>query len=150
PAHGTLTFNANGSFTYVPAAGYSGPDTFTYRATDGTRTSNDATVTIQVVTKSLPKPIANGDAYTVSEAGSRLSRPPGALGNAGERSGRPLSALVINEPVHGTLVFSSDGSFAYSPDRGFSGTDSFTYRNFNGSSLSDPATVTIQVTAAAH
>src|SRR4029453_16943279 len=32
PAHGTLTFNANGSFTYTPAANYNGPDTFSYRA----------------------------------------------------------------------------------------------------------------------
>ena len=35
PAHGTLTLNADGSFTYTPTANYNGPDTFTYRATDG-------------------------------------------------------------------------------------------------------------------
>jgi VCBS repeat-containing protein len=35
PAHGTLTFNANGSFIYTPAAGYQGSDSFTYRDSDG-------------------------------------------------------------------------------------------------------------------
>src|SRR5262249_62013629 len=35
PAHGTLTLNANGSFTYTPAAGYAGADSFTYKANDG-------------------------------------------------------------------------------------------------------------------
>ena len=35
PAHGTLVVNANGSFTYTPNAGYFGPDSFTYNATDG-------------------------------------------------------------------------------------------------------------------
>ena len=35
--HGSLTLNANGSFTYTPAANFNGTDTFTYRASDGTR-----------------------------------------------------------------------------------------------------------------
>jgi len=41
PAHGALTLNANGGFSYTPAANYNGPDSFTYRANDGslTRTS---------------------------------------------------------------------------------------------------------------
>jgi VCBS repeat-containing protein len=48
PSHGTLTLNPNGSFTYTPTANYNGPDSFTYRANDGTATSNLATVTITV------------------------------------------------------------------------------------------------------
>lgn len=48
PSHGTLTLNLNGSFVYTPAAGYSGPDSFTYRARDGSTESNVATVTITV------------------------------------------------------------------------------------------------------
>src|SRR5947208_5477584 len=49
PAHGTATVNANGSFTYTPAANYNGSDSFTYRASDGALTSNVATATITVV-----------------------------------------------------------------------------------------------------
>src|SRR5204862_8198 len=40
PAHGTLALNANGSFTYTPAANYNGPDAFTYKANDGALDSN--------------------------------------------------------------------------------------------------------------
>ncbi len=39
PAHGTLALAANGSFTYTPAANYNGPDSFTYKANDGTPTA---------------------------------------------------------------------------------------------------------------
>jgi hypothetical protein len=48
PTRGTLTLSANGSFTYTPSAGYSGPDSFTYRASDGTATSAVATAAITV------------------------------------------------------------------------------------------------------
>ena len=48
PAHGMLTLHADGSFTYTPAAGYSGPDSFTYRAGDGAASSAPTTVTITV------------------------------------------------------------------------------------------------------
>lgn len=36
PAHGTVTLNTDGSFTYTPATGYTGADTFTYQAVDTT------------------------------------------------------------------------------------------------------------------
>jgi VCBS repeat-containing protein len=48
PANGTLTFSNNGSFVYVPNAGFLGIDTFTYRANDGQSNSAPATVTISV------------------------------------------------------------------------------------------------------
>ena len=51
-SNGVLKLNANGSFTYTPAAGFTGTDTFTYVAAkatmDGTVTSDPATVTITV------------------------------------------------------------------------------------------------------
>src|SRR5207247_1741912 len=48
PAHRTLTFNPNGSFTYTPTANFNGSDSFTYRASDAALTSNLGTVTISV------------------------------------------------------------------------------------------------------
>jgi hypothetical protein len=46
---GQLTLNADGSFVYVPAPGFSGSDSFTYEANDGQSNSNLATVTIEVM-----------------------------------------------------------------------------------------------------
>jgi hypothetical protein len=59
PAHGELTFQADGSFIYSPTAGFSGVDSFTYRVREGSADSNIATVTITInpigVTTFLPK-----------------------------------------------------------------------------------------------
>jgi hypothetical protein len=48
PSNGTLTLNADGSFTYTPAANFTGTDSFTYQAGDGALDSNPATVMISV------------------------------------------------------------------------------------------------------
>ena len=47
PAHGTASV-VSGQLHYVPTAGYTGPDSFTYKANDGTVDSNTATVTVTV------------------------------------------------------------------------------------------------------
>ncbi len=48
PANGTLTFNADGSFTYTPMAGWIGTDSFTYHASDGTSASEITSVTLTI------------------------------------------------------------------------------------------------------
>ncbi len=56
PAHGTLTLNANGSFSYTPTAGYNGPDSFTYQAADAVSSSAVTTVSITILPP--PTPVA--------------------------------------------------------------------------------------------
>jgi uncharacterized repeat protein (TIGR01451 family) len=45
---GTVTLNADGSFTYDPASAFTGTDTFTYTATNGLTPNDTATVSIVV------------------------------------------------------------------------------------------------------
>lgn len=54
PSHGTLTLNADGSFTYTPASSFVGVDAFTYVAGDGMAHSLPATVTITVRKNGAP------------------------------------------------------------------------------------------------
>jgi hypothetical protein len=49
PQHGTVSWNADGSFTYVPNPDFSGTDSFTYMASDGSTHSNQATVSVSVL-----------------------------------------------------------------------------------------------------
>jgi len=145
-SHGTLTLDANGAFTYAPAADFNGTDTFTYRANDGTLDSDLATVTI-TVTAINDAPVATNDAYTTDEDTALTVAAPGVLGNDSDLDSSTLTAALVTGPVHGTLTLNANGSFTYTPAANFNGTDSLTYHASDGSLTSDPATVTITVTA---
>ncbi|MFO0945679.1 MAG: Ig-like domain-containing protein [Planctomycetota bacterium] len=125
-AHGTLHFNANGSFSYLPDEDFTGVDSFTYRATDGTHLGNIATVTIAVGVCAT----VENDSYTVAE-GSTLSVPmeTGVLVNDKDLQDDDETFRRSDQGrQHEVLTFSSDGSFTYVPVAGFVGVDSFTYR----------------------
>jgi VCBS repeat-containing protein len=145
PIHGSLTLNADGSFTYVPAADYFGPDSFSYRAFDGLAVSNVATVSLSVASVN-DIPTAAADVY-FAEAGQTLSvaSNSGVLANDSNPDGGAFTAQLLTTTSNGTLVFNSNGSFTYTPNAGFNAIDSFTYRAFDGADLSSPATVTINV-----
>ena len=92
PSHGSLSLNADGSFIYTPAANYSGADSFTYRANDGTADSNVATVSITVVNTNTA-PVAVADTYTVNED-AVLNTAPGVLANDSDVDGDAMTLLV--------------------------------------------------------
>lgn len=150
PSNGRLTsYSSAGAFTYQPNAGFVGTDTFRYRVSDGTRYSAYATVQITVTGSTPAAPVASGDAYQVA-AGSVLQiGAPGVLGNDVDPGGLALTATRAGAagPSHGALSFNANGSFTYAPEVGYSGTDTFTYRAFNGTAYSSYATVMITVSA---
>ena len=67
PSYGTLTLNADGSFSYTPAAGYVGTDTFAYQAFDGELYSAIATVTIVVQPGEVTRVYSNTTAKTIKD-----------------------------------------------------------------------------------
>jgi VCBS repeat-containing protein len=145
PSRGELSGTAP-NLTYTPGANYHGPDWFTYRANDGTDSSNVATLAINVAAVNDP-PIALGDAFSVEHGGTLAVGAPGVLGNdADVESG--LTAVVVTNPSSGTLSLNANGSFTYTPSVGFSGTDSFTYKARDGALDSNVVTVMITVAQA--
>jgi VCBS repeat-containing protein len=145
---GVLQFNADGSFTYTPNAGFSGTDTFSYRANDGQVFSEVAIVTITVRPPNQA-PVGVADAYNADQDVTlSIDAAAGVLSNDTDNEDDPLTAMLVTGPMHGVLTFQSDGSFAYTPDAGFVGSDSFTYRANDGSDDSDETTVTLEILAA--
>ena len=147
PTHGSLTLNADGSFSYTPAADYTGPDSFTYRANDGTTNSGVATVNLTVTPVSDP-PVAVNDSYTTAEDTTLNVSSPGVLANDTDADTNTLTAVLVSGPTHGSLTLNADGSFSYTPAADYTGPDSFTYRANDGTTNSGVATVSLTVTPA--
>lgn len=146
PAHGTLTLTAStGAFTYMPASGFTGSDSFTFNANDGTSDSNTATVTITVNAQPMQyvPPVAGNENLT-AYVGQTLSGQLFAVA----ANGHALTYKAVSQPAHGKLtVTASTGAFTYAPVSGFTGSDLFTFNANDGTSDSNTATVEITVNA---
>jgi hypothetical protein len=146
PAHGTVTLNANGSFTYVPVASYYGIDTYTYAARNAAGVAGPvATVTI-TIRRDLP-PDADNDQYSTKKNTTLTVGGAGVLANDSDPENGALTAVLVTGPAHGTLTLNAAGNFVYVPAANFAGTDTFTYNAKDTLGQTDTATVTITVTS---
>ena len=148
PQHGSVLFNSDGSFSYQAAAGYEGTDTFKYQLNDGMANSNVATVTLHVGGDTGGEnvvPQSQDDSYVIDANDSLTVSAPGVLGNDSDANNDLLSVALSSGPTHGALTLNADGSFSYTPETDFVGTDSFTYTANDGTATGNVATVTIDV-----
>jgi len=144
PTNGVLVLNSDGSFEYTPDADFTGTDSFLYHANDGAEDGNPATVTINVIpVNDLPQAV--NDEYSTDESTQLDVSAPGVLDNDTDPENDSLTAVLDSGPTNGVLVLNSDGSFEYTPDADFTGTDSFSYYANDGTNDSTIATVTIQI-----
>lgn len=138
PAHGTLTPTGNGTYSYTPDINYHGPDSFTFTASDGSNTSNTATVSIDVLDTSVP----NATDQTLST--NQNTALPITL-TATDSDGDSLAYTITGGPAHGTLTPTGKGTYSYTPNANYHGPDSFTFTASDGSNTSNTATVSITV-----
>ena len=137
PAHGTARASGT-SITYTPAGGYSGPDSFTYSASNAAGMSAPAMVAITVNPPPAPTIVAVSATTQYNTATN--------INLTSEISGAEISAVTVaSGPSHGTASVSGN-TVTYTPASTFyGGTDSFTYTATNPGGTSLPATVTITV-----
>jgi VCBS repeat-containing protein len=143
PAHGVLTQNADGSYTYTPTANYHGADSFTYQANDGALNSNTATVTLNVTPVNHAPTLGNLNLAAVEDTALAMN----LLAAATDIEGDKLTAAIVAGAQHGQVSINADGSFTYTPELNFNGVDSFTYKVNDGLLDSNIATVTLTVAA---
>ena len=139
PSQGKLSGTAP-NLTYAPKAGFSGSDSFTFKANDGTADSNVATVSITVNSVN-DAPVANAQSVTTNEDTAKSINL-----SASDADGNALTYVVVSQPGNGTLSGTAP-SLTYAPKAGFSGSDSFTFKANDGKTDSSIATVSIAVQA---
>ncbi|MBK9732545.1 MAG: tandem-95 repeat protein [Chitinophagaceae bacterium] len=143
-AHGNVTMNPDGSFTFTPDAGYVGTDQFTYQVcdVDGDCSTAVANITIDNVDE---QPVAVNDVNTTNEDtpvpgnASTNDTPSGDGGNVWTLIG------VDGGAANGTVTMNPDGSYVYTPDPNYNGTDVFNYQVCDVDGDCSTATVTITI-----
>ncbi len=144
PTHGRLTLNSNGSLTYKSFTNWNGTDSFVYKAKDGVLTSNKVTVSI-IVHPVNDAPVAVSDRYSMVQDTTLDVPGPGLLINDKDIDGDVLNAIPVTPPSNGELLLNADGSFSYTPNPGFIGSNSFGYAARDNEANSNTAIVTIMV-----
>jgi len=139
PSHGQVAINADGSFSYTPDKDWYGQDSFTYKLSDSRVDSNLATVTL-IVTPVNDAPTA-GDQNLSTDEDTPITG--GLLAVAADIDTALLQGRIVAGPQHGQVSVAADGSFTYTPDANYNGTDSFTYK-VNDSEL-DSAIATVML-----
>ena len=143
-SQGNITLNSNGTFSYVPAEGFIGNDSFIYTAKDWKDNGNTATVQINIHPENQA-PIANNITYIMNKNENMTDNIVGT-----DADGDPLSYNIKNMPTKGKLTFNDNGTFIYTPNNGFYGVDTFSYTAKDWKNISNTGIVTIEINNVNH
>lgn len=119
--------------------------TYTVSDRDGGTSDGELTIVINGV---VPPPAGN-EAPVADDMAVAVDEDNvfgGQLG-ATDSDGDSLSYILASETANGAVALSADGSFTYTPDTNFHGSDTFTYTVSDGNGGTDTGTVTISVAA---
>jgi VCBS repeat-containing protein len=140
PAHGSLTLNANGTFTYTPTANYNGSDTFTVKVADPSGAFVNSVISIGV-TPTNYAPTSSNQSLTTAEDTALTGT---IVGN--DVDGDALTYTLATGPANGSLTLNANGTFTYTPSANYNGSDSFTVKVADPSGAFVNSVISIGVT----
>lgn len=156
----SLVANADGSFTYTPPTDFVGTRIWAYRPADDTDQGPVVNITFTITGNVVPpvvntKPVANPDAYAVTQGVLLSVLAAGVLTNDTDADGDPITMTNgAFAPVGGILPGESmslwgDGHFDYLPPTGYTGTRTWSYGVSDGTADSNLTEIVFTITAAA-
>jgi hypothetical protein len=138
---------ADGTLTYTVAANANGATTVRVVAVDSAGASSAEQTAALTITAVNDVPSPQTDGYVTQNDTPLTVAAPGVLDNDWDEEGGALSVTLVDDPANGSVTFGADGSFVYTPDLGFVGTDSFDYTVVDGGGATASATIVVTVSA---
>jgi len=148
PSNGTIIVSPSGLIRYTPNAGFSGNEVFDYQVSDGAGGTDTATITVNVLANQNPIAVDDGATTSVWPGSVEIR----VFDNDSDPEGDALpyrDIVFVTQPQNGFLEQGCAGNCTpptYTPNQGFSGIDTFTYRAVDElGGQSNVATVTVTV-----
>jgi hypothetical protein len=139
PTHAaSFQLNADGSFTYTPAANFNGTDIFSYHVNNGSGDSNQALATI-TVNPTNDAPTCGPATVTINEDMTGLTAP-----RCSDVDGDPLTYSIVSQGTNGSASV-VNGQLRYQPNANINGADSFTYTASDGRLTANAASVNVTI-----
>ncbi|AOW78628.1 hypothetical protein A3Q34_18365 [Colwellia sp. PAMC 20917] len=138
PSNGTLT-GVLPNLSYTPNANFSGSDSFSFKANDGTTDSNTATVYL-TINSTNDTPLVSDKTVTMLEDSS-----VDIILTASDSDNDKLTFVVVRQPSNGLLTGQAP-DLLFTPNGNFNGSDSFTFKANDGELDSETKTVAIDIT----
>ncbi|MEE9313269.1 MAG: Ig-like domain-containing protein, partial [Rhizobiaceae bacterium] len=141
--NGTVKILPNGKVEYTPNTGFVGTDIFTYTITDDKGATDTATVTVTVKDDVPANSVDAVDDAAVAE----MDKPQeiDVLSNDTDPEGDTFTVTDVTNGANGTVKILPNGKVEYTPNAGFTGSDTFTYTVTDANGATDTATVTVDV-----
>ncbi|MEL6255448.1 MAG: Ig-like domain-containing protein [Bacteroidota bacterium] len=129
PFYGSVVYETNGNITYTPNSGFTGYDIFSYQVCDAASPSlcdvGLVTIRVKANSNSGNPPIPMDDAITMPRNTGRFGQT--VIINDFEPDGDVISYSLDTPPMHGNVVFYSNGDYDYIPNTDYVGPDFFVY-----------------------
>ncbi|MBL7943643.1 MAG: tandem-95 repeat protein, partial [Flavobacteriales bacterium] len=141
PSHGSFTLNINGTFSYTPTPGYTGPDDVIVMGCDPCEACDISNIIINVTPPNGP-PVTGDDYIYLDEDASTMGD---LTGNDSDPDGDVLTYTLLAPPASGTLVVNPDGTFTFTPAANFNGNLTAWYQACDQTGHCDQAMLIIEV-----